>query len=461
MAGSAVATMVWSTTARNIGSMMEGKTVQEQPAGRGFLWKIVLHASRGRGSDASLYAAEGIAEPACTAEVSFTKRKSRAIPRRAYRQARMRPQLARKRMVTVNDRMQRGYRYELVAPAGRDFDPEFQPELTPKEMLRARRLRRQVHDRLPGRVPGDWFERRQALAAAATTATLNYFGVNATQPLSEWRRKGWIHPDDPRGWFQWYCRYYMGRRCPTTTRARSSAGRRSAATSRQIKQQLRAGRPVLPPPPAPGAAALGLRQPEDLRVVACRQRGGQGGTHELESRARGGRVGSRRLRRPEAFRGRGRLRGDRRLPPPSRRDLRRAVHRRRPDGSARVCRGVRRPRERHPRRLRRPLRAAGPRCGLARCRADRRQRPHAAQPDGAAREAPPTASPMSRCCRAPRPTAACAADEVSRARGPLGDARASPTSTGTRRITCASRSAGQGWCFSHLPPRADRRLLAR
>ena len=42
----------------------------------------------------------------------------------------------RKRTVVVNDKMQKGYRYELTAPTGRDFDPEFKPELTPREMLR-------------------------------------------------------------------------------------------------------------------------------------------------------------------------------------------------------------------------------------------------------------------------------------------------------------------------------------
>ena len=32
--------------------------------------------------------------------------------------------------------MQCGYRYILTAPPGRDFDPDFRPELTPAEMLR-------------------------------------------------------------------------------------------------------------------------------------------------------------------------------------------------------------------------------------------------------------------------------------------------------------------------------------
>jgi hypothetical protein len=118
-----------------------------------------------------------------------------------------------KRTVTVNDSMQRGYRYQLAEPAGRCFDPEFAPELTPAEMLRLGVFCGKYMTDCRDEFPAAWF-RGARLAKGGRDCALNFFGVDASQPLSEWRRKGWIHPDDPRGWFQWYCRYYMGRRMP-------------------------------------------------------------------------------------------------------------------------------------------------------------------------------------------------------------------------------------------------------
>jgi len=119
----------------------------------------------------------------------------------------------RKRTVTVRDKMQNGYRYRLVAPVGRVFHPEFKPQLTPAEMLRLGVFGGKYMTDCRREFPKSWFVRAK-LARAGRDPALNFFGVDASQPLSEWRRKGWIHPDDPRGWFQWYCRYYMGRRMP-------------------------------------------------------------------------------------------------------------------------------------------------------------------------------------------------------------------------------------------------------
>ncbi len=113
--------------------------------------------------------------------------------------------------ITVNDKMQRGYRYERSARSGRDFDPAFHPELTPKEMLALGVFAGKYMTDCRAEFPADWFTSAK-LAKGKRDPKLNFFGVDASQSLSEWQRKGWIHEEDPRGWFQWYCRYYMGRR---------------------------------------------------------------------------------------------------------------------------------------------------------------------------------------------------------------------------------------------------------
>ncbi len=121
--------------------------------------------------------------------------------------------MKKNKTVIVNDKMQRGYRYVLSAPVGRNFDPDFRPDLTPAEMLRLGVFGGKYMTDCSKEFPKSWFE-RATLAKKHRDCALNYFGVDASQPLSVWRNKGWIYRDDPRGWFQWYCRYYMGRRLP-------------------------------------------------------------------------------------------------------------------------------------------------------------------------------------------------------------------------------------------------------
>lgn len=114
-------------------------------------------------------------------------------------------------MVVVSDKMQKGYTYFLTEPVGKNFEKSFDPDLTPKEMLALGVFGGKYMTDCKNEFPRDWYSKAK-LCATKHDPELNLFKVNASQPLSVWQKKGWIYKDDPRGWFQWYCRYYMGRR---------------------------------------------------------------------------------------------------------------------------------------------------------------------------------------------------------------------------------------------------------
>jgi len=117
-----------------------------------------------------------------------------------------------KKRVVVNDLMQKNYTYFLTEPEGKNFDPEFKPELTPKKMLELGVFGGKYMTDCKKEFPKSWFEKAK-LNHEFHDPKLNFFRVNASQPLFVWIQNGWIYEEDPRGWFQWYCRYYAGRRC--------------------------------------------------------------------------------------------------------------------------------------------------------------------------------------------------------------------------------------------------------
>ncbi|SNB45752.1 hypothetical protein [Geobacter sp. DSM 9736] len=114
--------------------------------------------------------------------------------------------------VVVNDLMQTDYVYLRTEPPGKNFHPEFKPELSPGELLMMGVFGGKYMTDCATEFPEDWYANAR-LCHERHVPELNFFGVNASKPLSYWRAKGWIYHEDPRGWFQWYCRYYMGRRC--------------------------------------------------------------------------------------------------------------------------------------------------------------------------------------------------------------------------------------------------------
>ncbi|MGM0629102.1 MAG: hypothetical protein ACQESA_01635 [Patescibacteria group bacterium] len=120
----------------------------------------------------------------------------------------------KEKTVKVSDLMQKNYTYRLTEPSGRNFDSQFNPDLSPKEMLEMGVFGGKYMTDCKAEFPKSWFKNAK-LCHERHDPELNYFKINASQPLSYWREKGWINEDhDTRGWFQWYCRYYQGRRLP-------------------------------------------------------------------------------------------------------------------------------------------------------------------------------------------------------------------------------------------------------
>ena len=147
--------------------------------------------------------------------------------------------------LSYSDNYQKNYRYELTAPSGRSFDPEFTPQLTPREMLKLGVFGGAYFDGVDGLIPSDlpksWFAGVKLSPNEKKQDALNYFGLNASQPLAVWKRKGWIYKDDPHGWFQWYCRYYLGRRLPNEDARQIKRWKAMRRHIAQIKAHCRTG----------------------------------------------------------------------------------------------------------------------------------------------------------------------------------------------------------------------------
>ncbi len=136
--------------------------------------------------------------------------------------------------ISVYNKMEKNYSYVLSEAPGQNFAPDFKPFLDPGEILALGAFEGKYLNDCVLEFPAEWFLRAIALEKlnpGEPKIESNYFKILSRLPLSQWKKSGWvpggkqkakqypalsdskINPDE-RGWFQWYCRYWMGRRIP-------------------------------------------------------------------------------------------------------------------------------------------------------------------------------------------------------------------------------------------------------
>ena len=94
-----------------------------------------------------------------------------------------------------------------------DYYKIFKPELTPKKMLKLGVFGGAYFGLKTKEFPLLWF--KSAKLSKNFDVNINRFKVKSGLSRKEWVEKGWIFKEDPFGWFQWYCRFSMGRRIPS------------------------------------------------------------------------------------------------------------------------------------------------------------------------------------------------------------------------------------------------------
>jgi len=145
-------------------------------------------------------------------------------------------------IIQVSNRMVKKYSYTLDEEPGTNFQDDFKPYKTPGEILSLGAFEGKYLNDCISEFPKEWFIQaieKGKLSPEANNVDINYFHIHSRQPLSAWRKAGWVpstkrktrrtrsinmtrtailadparNPDE-RGWFQWYCRYWLGRRIP-------------------------------------------------------------------------------------------------------------------------------------------------------------------------------------------------------------------------------------------------------
>lgn len=113
--------------------------------------------------------------------------------------------------IVVHNKMQKDYEYELTENPGENFAADFKPRYTPSQMLTEGVFGGKYCNDQILEFPASWYEDSR-LSPEGNNSEMNRFKGESRTGLNNWVDEGWLNSVDPRGWFEWYMRYYLGRR---------------------------------------------------------------------------------------------------------------------------------------------------------------------------------------------------------------------------------------------------------